>query len=73
MKINNRKSRAARHLSCLIEEERRKIGELSLDRLTSPNLINSIEKLENLINEYTISVYVGEKQTRQSDDTKTRR
>ena len=61
MKKTSYTNKAARQLSCLIEEERRKIGKLSFDSLTSPALIKSIEKLERLINEYTILAYVGKK------------
>lgn len=59
MKKRTHSNKAAKHLSNLIEEERRKIGELAFDRLSSPDVIQSMEKLEQMINEYTAMVYVG--------------
>ncbi len=56
-----------------IETERRGIGELSFDRLTSPELIESMQNIEQMINEYTLLVYVGRKAQpsgRHDDDRK---
>jgi len=44
-----------------IEKERRGIGELSFDRLTSPELIERMQNIEQMINEYTLLVYAGRK------------
>lgn len=53
-----RNCQAAKRLSALIEEERRKIGGLTFDNLSSPEVIERMGKLERLINEYTILVYL---------------
>jgi hypothetical protein len=66
MKKTCRTSKTAVRLADFIEEERRKIGELSFDRLTSPAVIKSMEKMEEMINEYTLLVYVGKKDARQA-------
>lgn len=52
-----RASKAAQQLSRIIEEERRKIGELSFENLSSPDAIKRMGKLERLINEYTLKAY----------------
>lgn len=43
----------------LIEDERRKLGELAFTELSSPEVIRRLEKLEQMINEYMISVYIN--------------
>ncbi len=50
---------AARALAVSIEDERRRIGELALADLNNPEVINAINKLERLINEYMLMTYVN--------------
>lgn len=45
---------AAKALALAIEEERRKIGELTFSDLNSLVIINRINKLERLINQYML-------------------
>lgn len=53
------KIEAAKRLALLIENERRKIGELTFADLSSPDVIRRLEKLEKMINEYILITYVN--------------
>lgn len=48
------RTEAAKRLARVIEDERRKIGELTFADLSSPDVIRRIEKLEQMINEYML-------------------
>lgn len=50
---------AARALAVSIEDERRRIGKLAFADLNNPELINRIDKLEQLINKYLLMTCVN--------------
>lgn len=49
----------SKRLSGLIEDERRKLGRINFDDLSSPDAVARLGKLERLINEYMAIAEAG--------------